>query len=132
MPSSRQKRMQSAMSKHVIEFNTYGKCVKLSDIIQQTPMNNTDHTVKDLHDILHAYYKVALKRFIDNICMQAADYHLVTGPEAPMKLFSPAWVSSLPEDKLEEIAGEDKSTRRKRRQLWKQIEEPEAGRKGLI
>ncbi|KAJ5607274.1 Dynamin [Penicillium hordei] len=132
MQICRQKRMRSAMSKHVIEYSNHGKCVRLSDIIQQTPMNNTDHTVKDLHDILHAYYKVALKRFIDNICMQAADYHLVTGPEAPMKLFSPAWVSSLPEDKLEEIAGEEKSTRRRRRQLRKQIEELEAGRKGLI
>lgn len=28
------------------------------------PMSNADHAIQDLHDILHSYYKVALKRFL--------------------------------------------------------------------
>lgn len=36
-----------------------------------------DHTVQDIHGILESYYKVARKRFVDNVCMQAVDYYLV-------------------------------------------------------
>lgn len=31
-------------------------------------MSNFEHTLNDLHDILEAYYKVARKRFVDNVC----------------------------------------------------------------
>ncbi|KAJ5124015.1 Dynamin [Penicillium bovifimosum] len=75
-----------------------------------------------------AYYKVARKRFVDNVCMQGADYFLVNGPEAPMKLFSPSWVNGLSDKALEEIAGEDGNTKRRRLQLRKKITDLEAGR----
>lgn len=61
--------------------------------------------------------------------MQAADYHLVTGPAAPMNLFSSSWVHDLTSEQLDEIAGEESSVRRKRRMLQKQVNELEAGRK---
>lgn len=92
-------------------------------------MSNSQQTVQDIHDILKSYYKVAQKRFTDNICMQAADFYLVTGPESPMKLFSPSWVYNLSREQLESIAGEEPSLRRKRRQLRKQVKELEAGKK---
>jgi hypothetical protein len=95
-------------------------------------MNNLQQTVQDIHDILKSYYKVARKRFVDNMCMQAADYYLVTGPAAPMALFSPSWVYNLSHAQLETIAGEEASVRRKRRQLKKQAAELEAGRKILL
>jgi hypothetical protein len=94
-------------------------------------MSNLDHTVQDIHDILESYYKVARKRFVDNVCMQAVDYHLVTGPEAPMKLISPTWVNDLSNDALEEIAGEDVGSKRRRKQLQKEIEDLETGRRIL-
>lgn len=34
-------------------------------------MSNFTHTIQDLHDILQPYYKVARKRFVDNIYRQA-------------------------------------------------------------
>lgn len=77
-------------------------------------MSNAEQTAQDLHDVLEAYYKVARKRFVDNVCMQAADHHLVTGPESPLKLFSPAWVNGLSKNQLEELVGEDPGTRRER------------------
>ncbi|KAJ5957547.1 hypothetical protein N7501_011826 [Penicillium viridicatum] len=76
-------------------------------------MSNLDHTVRDIHGILDAYYKVARKRFVDNVCMQAADYYLVTGPEAPMKLLSPSLVNDLSDERLEEIVGEGRVSKRR-------------------
>ena len=95
-------------------------------------MSNLQQTVQDIHDILKSYYKVARKRFIDNMCMQAADYYLVTGPAAPMKLFSPSWVYNLSREQLDQIAGEEAAVRRKRRQLQKQVKELETGKKILF
>ena len=95
-------------------------------------MSNTEHTVREIHDILRAYYKVARKRFVDNICMQAARYYLVSGPESPLLLFEPKFVINLTEDKLEEIAGEDEELKNRRKQLVKEIEDLEAGRKILL
>ena len=60
--------------------------------------------------------------------MQAADYHLVTGPYSPLKLFSPSFVSQLTEEQLEEIAGEDATLKRKRAALNKEIANLETGK----
>ena len=93
--------------------------------------SNLEQNVCDLHDILKSYYKVALKRFIDVICMQAADFCLITGPDTPVRVFSPAFVSELTEVQLEAIAGEDAITKRKRIELKREIESLEKGRKLL-
>ena len=94
-------------------------------------MSNKEHNVRDLHDILKAYYKVARKRFVDNLCMQASNYFLVTGPDAPLKLFNPTFVSRLTAEQLEEIAGEDAAVKRRRKVLGKEIQNLEAGKKIL-
>lgn len=75
--------------------------------------------------------QVAYKRFVDNICMQAADYHLVTGPDTSIKVFSPEFVSDLTAEQLETIAGENIITRRKRVDLRREIESLEKGKKLL-
>ncbi|KAL2846710.1 hypothetical protein BJY01DRAFT_234510 [Aspergillus pseudoustus] len=85
----------------------YGKVVRVEDLAYQQHISNMTYTVQDISDILCSYYKVARKRFVDNICMQAAGYYLVNGPETPMKLFSPLLVTCLTSEQLEEIAGED-------------------------
>lgn len=94
-------------------------------------MSNAKHTIWELHDTLEAYYKVARKRFVDNICMQAADFQLVTGPRNPLKLFSPQFVGSLSDEQLEEIAGEDAGLIRKRATLKKEVADLELGKKIL-
>ena len=125
---SRQKRMQALMA-----FNDcqHGAVIKLDDVVQSYPMTNTQHIVQDIHDILCSYYKVARKRFVDNICMQAVDHFLINGPTTPLTLFSPSFVSGLNPDELERIAGEDNVTKRRRHQLRKEIESLEAGKKIL-
>jgi hypothetical protein len=87
--------------------------------------------VQEIHDVLKSYYKVARKRFVDSVVMQAADYHLVTGPLSPLKVFTPQFVNGLTDEQLEEIAGEDPGGRRKRAALNKEIADLEAGKKVL-
>lgn len=96
-----------------------------------TSSSNVEHTVCDLHDILRSYYKVARKRFVDNVCMQAADFHLVTGPDTPVRVFSPAFVLDLTAEQLETIAGEDALTKRKRAEFIREIDSLEKGKKML-
>ncbi|KAJ5712728.1 Dynamin [Penicillium malachiteum] len=127
----RQNRIGNAMSMSTTGDSEFVEVVRLGDIGQAHHMSNQTHTVNDIHDILKSYYKVARKRFVDSVCMQAADYYLVTGPQTPMNLLSPTWVNDLSNDKLAEIAGEDANTLRKRRQLRKQIEDLEAGKNAL-
>lgn len=112
--------------------NSEESVVRLNDIPDNHHMSNFHQTVQDLHDVLQAYYKVSRKRFVDNVCMQATDHHLVTGANSPMSLFSPSWVNGLSNNQLEELVGEDPRTRRERQRLRKKIEDLEAGRRVLM
>ena len=135
MSASRQKRLKSALvnSNNVQNIPGTGDVVKIQDFVKhQSNSNNLDFVVHDLHDILSAYYKVARKRFVDVVCMQGTDYHLIAGPDTPLKVFTPEFVSSLSREQLESIAGEDLSTRRKRKELRNEIANLEKGRKVLI
>ena len=110
----------------------YGKVVKLDAFLQIPTGSNADHIIRDLHDILKSYYKVARKRFVDVVCMQAVNHYLIEGSAAPVKLFSPIFVGGLKEDQLDRIAGEDISTRRKREELRREIENLTNGKKILV
>ena len=106
--------------------------VDLDSVLEISTASNTDHTIRDLHDILKSYYKVARKRFVDVVCMQAVDRYLITGPDTPVKLFSPSFVSKLNEDQLDRIVGEDVSTRKKREELRREIENLTNGKRILV
>lgn len=60
--------------------------------------------------------------------MQAADYQLVTGPDTPVKVFSPEFVSELTDEQLDSIAGESVATRRKRAELRREIDSLNKGK----
>jgi len=128
---SRRERIRVSLEDKVLIDSKHGTVVRLDDIVQTHPMSNVEHVVQEVHDILKSYYKVARKRFVDNLVMQAADYHLVTGPCSPLKLFSPSFVSELTDEQLLEIAGEDAALRSKRAALNKEIKDLEAGKKVL-
>ena len=121
------------MQKRSITTKEGTKWVSLDKaILPPSTASNTDQTTRDLHDILKSYYKVARKRFVDVVMMQAVDYYLINGPEAPLKLFSPTFASALTADQLERIAGEDVSTKRKREELKREIENLTNGKKILV
>ncbi len=120
------------MQKSAITVPGYGEVVMLDNTVQSAnTSSNSEYTVCDLHDILKSYYKVARKRFVDNVCMQAGDRFLVTGPDTPIKVFSPSFVSGLTDEQLDTIAGESAATRRKRGELRREIESLEKGKKLL-
>ncbi|KAL9126918.1 MAG: hypothetical protein Q9217_004113 [Psora testacea] len=128
----RQERTKASIKDRVIGDCSHGSVIKLEDITTHSKSSNVKQTIDDLHDILRSYYKVARKRFVDVMCMQAADFHLVTGPDTPIKIFSPALVNELTPKELEMIAGEDASTQKKRNDLKHDIKILENGRKILI
>ncbi|TIA32625.1 dynamin GTPase [Aureobasidium pullulans] len=135
LSKAREDRLRSSLDKHAGDYvdidGQVSRVVTLEKIVQSHPMSNSEHTVFELHDILESYYKVARKRFVDNVCMQAADFNLVTGPHSPLKLFSPQFVNSLTEEQLEEIAGEDAAVKRKRDALTKEVADLQVGKKIL-
>jgi len=108
-----------------------GKVFGLDRIKQSMAMDNSEYTVQEIHDILESYYEVARKRFVDTICMQAGDFHLLTGPTSPLRIFGTAFVSELSAAQLDLIAGEDVSTKQLRKSLKKEISALEKGKKLL-
>ena len=101
--------MHARMESKSFAADQYGEVVRPDDIVQNHSMSNASHAIQDLHDILHSYYKVARKRFVDSLRMQAADYYLTTGPSTPLKLFSPAFVTGMTPRQLEEVAEEERT-----------------------
>lgn len=95
-------------------------------------LENEGDTIQEIHDIMQAYYKVALKRFVDNMCMQAAGWHLLTGQQSPLKLFSPKFVNELSDESLSDIATEDEATKEARRELKVKIADLEKGKQLLM
>ncbi|KAL8761455.1 MAG: hypothetical protein Q9184_002412 [Pyrenodesmia sp. 2 TL-2023] len=128
LEKSRSKRTKDGLTKKAFISQNYGLVVKVDTMAPDTAGSNLDHTIQDIHDILRSYYKVARKRFVDVLCMQAADYCLVTGPDAPTRVFTPAFVSGLTAEQLEQIAGEEIGSRKKRVKLTREIGNLENGK----
>jgi hypothetical protein len=90
-----------------------------------TSKSNAEHVKEELHDILRSYYKVARKRFVDNVYHQAVDHCLLTGPASPLDVFNQEWAIRLEAEQLETIAGESPITRERRSILEKKINDLE-------
>ncbi|KAB8071898.1 hypothetical protein BDV29DRAFT_11082 [Aspergillus leporis] len=112
---SREERIALSLAEDVIIGCKHSGVTRLKKLVDYQRMgSDMEQMVRELHDILKSYYAVALDRFVDNVCMQAASFFLMTGEETPMSFFSSSFVSSLTDEQLEEIAGEDTGLRRKR------------------
>ena len=87
-----------------------GLCqINIGEITRAAHLSNEDQAVNDIHDILKAYYKVALKRFMDNIVLQIVERHYL-GPEGPVKAISPEYFGGLSDPKLADLAAENYAT----------------------
>ncbi|TLD11180.1 hypothetical protein PgNI_05157 [Pyricularia grisea] len=63
---------------------------------------------------LEVYYKVAIKIFVDNVCRQVVERHII----APLpEIFSPVIVSRFTDDELFQIGSESEKQNRKREEL---------------
>jgi hypothetical protein len=90
-------------------------------VVESVHLSNEDQAVNDIHDILKAYYKVALKRFTDNVVLQVTERYLL-GPSGPVKALSPELVGDLDEEMLMEVAGENFATSSARNELVSKCE----------
>ncbi|KAI5280151.1 hypothetical protein KEM54_003835 [Ascosphaera aggregata] len=97
------------------------------DSITSLFMNKTalEHVKEQIHDIMHSYYDIARKRFVDNVYQQAVNHCLISGPDSPLRVFTQQWVMDLSTEDLDEIAGESAFTRERRTTLEKKIQELE-------
>ncbi len=94
-------------------------------------VSNDDHSVQDLHDTLEAYYKVARKRFVDAVCLQAVDHFLISSKDGPLWLFSPQFIGGMSTSELSQIAGESDEAAARRSKLVEEIANLKAGERIL-
>ncbi|KAK2035020.1 interferon-induced GTP-binding protein Mx1 [Colletotrichum zoysiae] len=87
-----------------------------------TNRSNAEQVREDIHDILHSYYKVARKRFVDVVLQQVIFHFLLDAWDGPLKIFSPDLVMGLDDRQLRIIAGEDSATQEKREHLTSVVE----------
>lgn len=137
LQSLRQAKYKKNMEAHAVEMYSEWKtgksqkCIPISTLSQVTSMGNLEHSVADIHMVLQSYYKVARKRFVDVLCMQVTDHHLMKGQASPLRLFDPMWITTLSDEQLEDVAGEDQASKRLRVQLGREIAALTAGLKEL-
>lgn len=93
----------------------------MAGIMKRVHLSNEDQAVNDIHDILKAYYKVAMKRFTDNVVLQVTERHLL-GMDGPVKSLSPDMIADLEDSDLTDIAGENFSTSSARNELAVRLE----------
>jgi hypothetical protein len=121
----------SELQKDPTPWQSRNQVVRLDRIKQSMAIDNSEHTIQDIHDILESYYEVARKRFVDTVCMQGVDFYLLTGPTSPLRIFETSFVSELSAAQLDLIAGEDISTKQLRKNLKNEIDALEKGKKLL-
>ncbi|KAK5188467.1 hypothetical protein LTR96_011422 [Exophiala xenobiotica] len=96
--------------------------VDLNDVRDATrSTGNVEYIKEEIHDILWSYYKVARKRFVDDVYRQAVDNCLLTGPMSPLAVFTQEWVIALDAEKLARIAQEVSVTRARREALTRKF-----------
>lgn len=115
-------RMGEAMEGEAIDIEEHGEVVKL-DVLRNRVINksNPQQVREYLHDNLESYYKISVKRFVDVVCQQVVDFHLLNGKGSPLHVFSTDLVFDLNASALDNIAGEDHVTKQERERLEREI-----------
>ncbi|PKX97711.1 dynamin-like protein [Aspergillus novofumigatus IBT 16806] len=98
-----------------------GGYLSLKQVVGAVHLSNEDQAVENIHDILKAYYKVARKRFSDNVILQVAERHLL-GANGPVSTLSPEFIMNLEDSELEHIASESYVTSSKRNDLASKVD----------
>ncbi|KAK6515208.1 hypothetical protein TWF506_007552 [Arthrobotrys conoides] len=94
----------------------------------KTEPNMEAQACKDAIISLKAYYKVALKTFVDNVCRQVIERHILRDLA---ELFSPVGIPKYSDEKVKLLAAESEESHRKREKLKKLKETLESGLKIL-
>ncbi|KFZ24697.1 hypothetical protein V502_00824 [Pseudogymnoascus sp. VKM F-4520 (FW-2644)] len=108
LAKTREERVLNRLKKVGLEDGQY-QTIDLAAITQAAHLSNEDQAVNDIHDILKAYYKVALKRYMDNVVLQVVE-RIYLGSNGPVRAISPEYVGTLSDTELADIAAESYAT----------------------
>ncbi|KAI9838389.1 MAG: hypothetical protein M1819_005658 [Sarea resinae] len=81
---------------------------------EKLELDMDNHSCSDALDDLHAFYRVALKTFIDNVTVQVVERHIVDKLE---DVFSPLTVSAWSDGEVSDLVAEPPTTVRQREYL---------------
>ncbi|KUI71001.1 Interferon-induced GTP-binding protein Mx [Cytospora mali] len=123
-------RVRSALAKwlRVKEYDLDGNCPLdgvfnmgglIEELTAHTEPNMDRFAASEALDCMMAYYKVAMKRFTDDVAVEVVEIKLI---QALSEIFSPLAVYSMTPELVGRIAGESEESRHKRDQLNKQLE----------
>ena len=79
--------------------------IDINKLLTASRTGSKEHTEADIHDVLKAYYKVAIKRFNDNVVKSVVESDLL-GAIGPLRIFTPEFIGGLGDDELANIAAE--------------------------
>ncbi|OBT73171.1 hypothetical protein VF21_07938 [Pseudogymnoascus sp. 05NY08] len=108
MADERSERVLNRLKEVGLEDGQY-QTIDLAAITRAAHLSNEDQAVNDIHDILKAYYKVALKRYIDNVVLQVIE-RIYLGSNGLVRAISPEYVGTLSDTELADIAAESYAT----------------------
>ncbi|KAJ4367254.1 hypothetical protein N0V85_009141 [Neurospora sp. IMI 360204] len=109
----------SSLSQPVTINGAYNLEFLAQAISDCTPLEMKHFAAKEALDCLNAYYKVALKRFIDDVATQVIEDKLVGALHTILTSVS---IFQMTPDKVAQIAGEPGDSRQERETLTKQLE----------
>ncbi|QGA19055.1 hypothetical protein EYB26_006743 [Talaromyces marneffei] len=95
--------------------------LKFENVPKLRRTSNDTSAVHNIHDIVKSYYKVAMKRFLDNVIIQVVERH-VLGLNTPLRLFSSDFVDDLEDDEIKFVAAESSSISMARSDLTTKLE----------
>ncbi|KAL6233526.1 hypothetical protein BDW75DRAFT_241925 [Aspergillus navahoensis] len=116
----RDERVRARLKQMGLQYNNVGQ-FNIAEVVKRVHLSNEDQAVNDIHDILKAYYKVAIKRFADNVVIQIVERYIL-GKDGPVRALCSNMVNDLGEGELLEIAGESFLTSSLRNELVSKCE----------
>lgn len=109
LSATRQERVLQRLKRLGIQEQDTHITVNLAQVAAVAHLGNEEQAIYDIHDILKAYYKVAIKRFIDNVVLQAVE-RCYLGEHSSVTYIRPEYIGELSDEELDEIAAESYAT----------------------
>jgi GTPase SAR1 family protein len=106
------------MARADLTSSYYNLHALVSSLVATNEPDMDQFAAQEALDCLNAYYKVALKRFIDDIAVQVIEEKLVAQLH---NILSPVSIYKMPDDQVSRIAGESEESRSHREQLKRQL-----------
>lgn len=116
LAETRQERVMARLRSLDLE----GVPMNVTDVLSGIHLSN-EQAVNDIHDILKAYYKLALKRFCDTVILQVTERCLL-GQDAAIRLLSPDLAGGMTDRELADVAEENFATSTIRNNLLSRIQ----------